>query len=86
VKNEPLPWVPEPAPPVDPPCDWCGDRPASVYEVEAAVWSTRQQRNAAGLLVKRRVMTRRAKTGYVCGKHRKHFDELKAKANAKDAA
>jgi hypothetical protein len=73
----PLPGVPVPAPPNDPPCEWCGSRPTKPYEVVPAV-----EKIVNGA----RVVKKRATMAYACKFHRDRFDQRKAEAAAARAA
>jgi hypothetical protein len=65
----PLPGVPVPAPPKNPPCEWYGDRPAELYEIEPPIHA-----NVDGA----RVVKKRAVMAYACRAHRERFDQRKA--------
>lgn len=74
----PLPTVPIPAPPRNPACDWCGDRPAERYEVEPPIYTTVKRTAQGGEKSTARIVKKRAVTAYACRRHRDLFDAQKA--------
>ena len=67
--NAQLPSLPQPWPPQDPPCAWCGERPATAYEVEPAIEGWNKQQMADGRIVQAKVVKKKAVIAYVCEHH-----------------
>lgn len=76
-QREQLPVQPVPYPPKNPACDWCGDRPARVYEVEPPVYTTSVVTSKGKKKLPAKVMKKRAKIAYVCRRHEAIFDRQK---------
>ena len=80
-----LPNLPVPEAPKNPACQWCGERPAELYEVAPAIKGSVKQADITGKVHRVTVVKKRAVKAYACKRHRAIFNRRKEEGERRKA-